>query len=91
MADDPYTDTAPGPQSAGRRGRVITPSDSVDLTVVPKALVLLTAGNVSILPVHNPDDEPLTFVGVQAGCPLFYQVRRIMSTGTTATVATIED
>ncbi len=84
---DPYTDTAPSPQSSGRRGRVVTE----DLPVIPKAVVLLTAGNVSVIPVHNEDDEPLAFVGVHAGCPIVFQVRRVMATGTTATIATIED
>ncbi|MGY3331325.1 hypothetical protein ACVILI_004342 [Mesorhizobium sp. USDA 4775] len=91
MADDPYSDTAPGPQSGGRRGRVVTPSDTEDLPTIPKAVVLLSAGNVAILPVNNDDDEPLAFVGVHAGCPIVFQVRRVLATGTTATVATIED
>lgn len=88
MAVDPYIREARGTSSFGRRGTVVVPSNTVDLATVAKSVVLLTAGNVSIIPAE--ETVALAFVDLPAGYIIPYQVRRVTSTGTTATVATIE-
>lgn len=78
--------------SFGAKARAITPSDSADLNPAPvKAVVCLTAGNISVIPTGNADNAPVAFVGVSAGFVPPFQIRRVMATGTTCTVMTVED
>lgn len=79
---------SPSPSSFGRRGAVVTPSDDADLPAVVKAVVCLTAGNVSVIPADN--STPISFIDVGAGFVVPYQVRRVRATGTTCAVATVE-
>jgi len=81
----------PTPTSFGRRGRLVTPSDDTDLPQAVKAVVVVGAGNVAIVPMNNPDNEPIVFEGCEMGFIPPYQVRRVLATGTTATVYTAED
>ncbi|TIN02692.1 MAG: hypothetical protein E5Y34_06595 [Mesorhizobium sp.] len=88
---DPYTDNQQGPESLGRSGRLVVPSDTDDLPVVAKAIVCTTAGDISVVPVSNATDTPVPFIDVPAGYLIPFQVRRVMATGTTATAYTLED
>lgn len=77
--------------SFGSSSQLVTPSNTVDLSPAPvKAVVCLTAGNIAVVPVNNADSVPLAFVGVSAGFVPPFSVRRVMATGTTCTVATVE-
>jgi hypothetical protein len=60
----------------------VTPSDSVDLDVICRAIYVGGAGNVVAV---RHDGTTVTFTGVQAGTVLPIAVRRINSTSTTAT------
>lgn len=82
----------PTPDKYGGVGRILTPSDSQDITApYPKTVVTLAAGNISVIPARQADDTPIPFVGVTAGYPVPYTVRRVLATGTTVPVATVED
>lgn len=73
----------------GRKGSGVTPSDSTDLAGGPvKAVVTLTSGNLSILPADS--GSPISFIAVPVGFVPPFIVRRVLATGTTATVATVE-
>lgn len=85
---NPYDGIIPDEATFGRKGRVITPA-ATDLDPIAKSLVLLTAGDVTIVPADNADAATLAFVGLAAGAVIPFQVRRV--TAATATVATIED
>ena len=74
----------------GSVGRTIVPSDTVDLDPYAKAVVCLTGGNLTILPSQNADGAVISFTGVVAGYVPPFQVRRVLATGTTATVAAID-
>lgn len=75
----------------GRRSVAVEPSDSADLPGGPvKAIVLITDGDVSFVPPGNADNDPVTFTGRAAGFIPPFVVRRVLATGTTATVRTIE-
>lgn len=92
MPYDAKADLYAGTKSAatfGRRGAVVVPSDSTDLAVYAKTLVVLAGGNLVILPVENDDGVTLPFTGLAAGQIVPFQVRRVLATGTTATVATV--
>lgn len=84
---DRWKDHPPSPQSLGRKGATITPGAS-DLPAGTKGVVLLTSGDVTIVPADNDDAATLTFTGAPAGFIPPYVVRRV--TAATATVATIE-
>lgn len=83
----------PGPTlySLARIGRAVSPSDTVDLDPYAKGVVCLTSGNISIIPTKNADGATVDFVGVSAGFIPPFQVRRVMQTGTTCTVAAAYD
>lgn len=87
MGVDPYAG-ASSASTFGRKSRIITPSTD-DIDPIVKAIVCLTAGNVTVVPVANSDDDALLFVNVPAGYVVPFQVRRV--TAATAIVATIED
>lgn len=65
------------------RHYAITPSDAVDLPVIPRYLYVLTSGNLSLV------DEKGTAITypVTAGQRLEFRATRVRATGTTATVA----
>ncbi len=84
---DPYKNAGGDLQAPGRRGAVITPGAS-DLANIAKSLIVLAAGNATIIPVDNADADTLAFVGLTPGTIIPYQVRRV--TAATATLATIE-
>lgn len=62
----------------------ITPSDTIDLPQVSVVFVGVS-GNVKVTTAQGSD---VTFTGVNAGTVLPVQVRRVWSTGTTATSLT---
>lgn len=73
----------------GRRGVAITPNDAADIPGGPvKAVVATSAGNLSVIPVDS--SIAIAFIAISAGFSPPYIVRRVMATGTTATVATVE-
>lgn len=84
---DPFKNFGADLQSFGRRGSVVTPGSS-DLPDVAKGLVVLAAGDATIVPVDNANAATLTFTGLSAGAIIPYQVRRV--TAATATLATID-
>jgi hypothetical protein len=88
MATDPYSGFSTTPDSFGTRGTILTPGET-DINPVPKAIVCLTAGNLTVLPFGNPDGETIAFVGVTAGFVPPFRVRRV--TAANATVASIFD
>lgn len=67
--------------SPARGGQQVTPSDSVDLTKLTKAVYVGQSGDLSVI---MEDGSPLTFEAVAAGTLLPIRVSRVMSTGTSA-------
>jgi len=68
---------------SARDGIVVTPSNSVDLTDVTRALYVGGAGNVAVVMAGSGDT--LVITGVPAGAFLPISVTRVNSTSTTAT------
>jgi hypothetical protein len=69
-----------------RHWAVITPSDTVDLTAIPKAIYVGTGGDVRMIGVGAPVGAAgVTWKGVPAAGLLPTRPRRILATGTTAT------
>lgn len=94
MAYDPSKDPTNGRRDflgLGRKQRVVTPSDTVDLDPYARTIVALTAGDVVYLPAGNEDADTITAEGVTTGWTPMVAVRRVLATDTTATVATVDD
>jgi hypothetical protein len=82
---------APTGATFGGSGAPITPHNTNDLATIAKAIVVTAAGNLVILPAKNDDATTITFTGVPVGFIPPFRVRRVLATGTTASVATIGD
>lgn len=66
-----------------RRAEAVTPSDSNDLPFTTRALYIGSDGNI-VLDAYQGDTS-VTFAAVKAGTILPVMVKRVRSTGTTAT------
>lgn len=88
--DNPYGMT-PDEQSFARAGDEITPSDSADLASVSKGLWIAAEGTVRFTPVGAEDGAYITSGTLAAGTIVPYLVKRVWLTGTTATVASINE
>ena len=86
-----FENVAPSVDSFGRRSFAITPNDSADLPEPVKAVVVLTAGTLSLIPLENDDGDTVDFDDLPVGYVAPFIVRRVMATGTTATVAAVTD
>jgi hypothetical protein len=82
LTHDNYEQFPKNPSDPARKVVAVTPSDTVDLTTYAKALYIGVTGDVTVIPVGQT--TAVTFkshpVGYFVGC----QVRRVNSTGTTA-------
>lgn len=76
------SDRTPGIDAPAANAAAVTPNDSADLTNVSRSLYVGGAGNVK---VDMADVGTVTFTGVVAGSILPIRVKRVYSTGTTAT------
>lgn len=76
FSDYPTNLTAPAREAAA-----VTPSDSTDLPVLPRAIYVGLAGNLA---VRMPDGSAVIFANVQSGSFLPIRVQGINATGTTA-------
>ncbi len=86
---DPFKGTSRDSESFGNKSRTVTRSDSVDLNTYAKLLVTV-GGTLVVLPVENADVDTVNLGTVAAGFIPPFNVRRVMLTGTTATVITID-
>lgn len=92
-AKDPYASFNVTPESSGNNAAVVVPSDTNDFVAYPKAIVVTNGGNLVVLPLKALDDGAhlITFTGVATQFVPPFRVRRVMATGTTASVASIFD
>ena len=64
-------------------GEAVTPSDTVDLAYVSRAIYVGGAGNLAVL--LSGDAAAVTLIAVAVGSVLPLRVKRVMATNTTAT------
>lgn len=76
-------DNSGGTTSPGSRAFAVSPNDSVDLSIVTRALWVGGAGDVKVTTLGG---DTVTFSGVTAGSLIPIRVSRIFSTLTTATL-----
>jgi hypothetical protein len=76
--------------SPGRSQKAVTPDDDNDLPDgACKALEVIADGDVATIAEDDADDAPVTRSGLTAGRVIEMRVRRVLATGTTATVLAI--
>lgn len=78
MTQKPVTSPTQPPEHA----LAITPNDSADLAVFPRALMVGTAGDVAVVMLSG---DAITLPGLVPGVQYAAVVRRVKATGTTAT------
>lgn len=86
MASPEWNRGAATATNFGRKGAAITPSGN-DLDPIPKAVVMCTTGDITIVPDGNANATTVTFTGCAVGFILPYVVRRVTAcSGTCASV-----
>lgn len=88
---DAYETHSATMSSFGRRSPQVVPSNSADLDEVSKGLFLASAGTVAFVCKGDADEDVRTTAALPAGAMIPFFVRRVMETGTTATVFAIND
>lgn len=80
---DRFQSNAEGPSSPPQRAATVTPNDSEDLPDVTKGIHCSAAGDLVAI---FADDSSAVTLTLLAGTTYRYRLRRILATGTTATV-----
>jgi hypothetical protein len=93
LQNDTYAGWPTDRATAGNNSKAVTPSDTVDFVSYPNSILVVAAGSLVVLPLKAADDGAhlITFAHVEPAYIVPFRVRRVMSTGTSATVVTIED
>ena len=84
-ARDPFYGQSPGVLGPPTHAAAVTPDDNVDLAVPARRLYIGAAGNVKVLLRDDLSTGPVVLVGLAVGVWHEVWVRRVLSTGTTAT------
>lgn len=79
---DPQTSYADGPAAPSRAPYAVTPSDTAELPVVPKALYVGTGGALVVRGIGGAAD--VTFRNVASGQVIDVRAQFVRATGTTA-------
>lgn len=79
---DRFADHAPGLESPAGHGFAITPSDTIDLPEITRALYVGGAGAISLVLASGAS---LTLSGAASGSILPLRVRQVRASATTAT------
>ncbi|UXN74489.1 hypothetical protein N8D56_04940 [Devosia sp. A8/3-2] len=89
MASPEWNDGSASSSAFGRKGRVVVPSDTVDLDPIAKGIQVVAAGNLVYVPAGNdPATGAIAVTDAPVGFVPIHRVRRVKATGTTATVVT---
>lgn len=92
MAFDVKKSCFPYGESAGQRGEAakdmeaLPKSDTTDLNRYPYAFLVTADGTVSVIPERHRNDTAVSLGTLTAGTVISCGVRRVMSTGTTASL-----
>jgi predicted short-subunit dehydrogenase-like oxidoreductase (DUF2520 family) len=78
---DPFDGLPTTLTTPARDAQAIAPSDTVALTIMPRAVYVGVAGNLAAL---MPGGQTVVFQGVAAGTLLPIRAARVNATGTTA-------
>ncbi len=74
-----------GADAPGYTAVAVTPSNTVDLQPAARALWVAGAGTLTVIMAGENSSTTVVFTSIPAGQWMPIQVRRVMSTGTTAT------
>lgn len=82
MPSDTFSNTMDSLIAPARNCFPVTPNNTAELVVVPKAIFVGTGGNLVIRAIDSSQD--VTFVNVASGSILDIRVSAVRQTGTTA-------
>ena len=82
MAYDPFNRKVSLIDQSARSASVVTPHDTDELDIVPRALYIGTTGDVAVVMADDETDTPIVFVGATGILPIM--VKRVRATSTTA-------
>lgn len=68
--------------SSAGSAAAVTPNDSTDLSAVTRGLYVGVGGNIRV--ILDKDDASVNFIGVVAGSVLPLRIKRVLSSGTSA-------
>lgn len=80
---DPFQGREPGLTAPAQQAFAVTPSDSVDLSLVTRGIYVGAGGDLRVLLLGN--SSPVTFSNLAGGISHPLRIRRVYATGTTAT------
>jgi hypothetical protein len=83
MANDGFVQTNDSVENPSRNPYSVTPSDAVELPIIPKRLFIGTAGNVTLRGIGAQAD--VVYKNVANGVYLDVRPQYVRATGTTAT------
>jgi hypothetical protein len=83
---DSFAFAADSASNPARRLAAITPSDTVDLTEIPKALWVAVGGTVTLVGVGDVANAGTALGTLPAGTLIPVRARRVRATGTSATL-----
>lgn len=87
MASPEWNGGSKTAQSFGTKGAAITPGNT-DLDPIPKAVVMLATGDISVVPAGNTSNTALTFSACPVGFMPPFVVRRV--TACTSSCASVD-
>lgn len=79
---DAFANTQPSLSGPASAAFTVTPSDTADLSTLPRALYVGGDGNLTVI---MQGGQTVTLTAVAAGTLLPLRVRRVLATGTSAT------
>jgi hypothetical protein len=83
---DPFSFSSDSAGAPSRLVAAVTPSDTVDLTDIPKALWVAVAGTVNIVGVADASNAGTAMGSLPVGTVIPVRARRVRATGTTASL-----
>lgn len=83
---DAFGSFGDAPDFPAREFVAVTPNDSADLARIPKALWISAAGTLSVIGAGTAANSATALGSLSVGTLVPGRVRRVMATGTTATV-----
>lgn len=90
LTKNPYSGQTATKDSPASRAAAVTPHNTSDLAIYAKALLVSVAGTLRFLPAANADGDTVD-VNVVVGQVVPLLTRRVLQTGTTATVIALFD
>lgn len=82
MINDPFKNTSDSPMAPAESCFSVTPDDTTELSICPKAIYIGTGGDITLIPLRGTVET--TFRNLPDGSILDVRPRVVLQSGTTA-------